>query len=142
MLLGKIWCLEQPGNDVHSRAVVIRLKLFFHGDGRARPAFTHSPSPGFSVQPLAGSHRSGPSRVCRGGDRSCQVTHIPPVPWEKQRQLWAKKCTPAISNEPLPLPTPAWLCPVEPDLFSMTNWTGPALLTSPYSLHPQAQCED
>lgn len=49
VLMGKIWCLEQPGNDVHSRAVLIRLELFFHGDGRARPAFTHSPSPGFSV---------------------------------------------------------------------------------------------
>lgn len=34
MLMGKIWCLEQPGNDVHSRAVLIRLKLFFHGDGK------------------------------------------------------------------------------------------------------------
>lgn len=66
VVMGKIWCLEQPRNDVHSKAVPIRLKPFFHVDGRARPAFTHSPSPGFSVQPLAGSQSSGPSRVCGG----------------------------------------------------------------------------
>lgn len=60
-VMGKIWCLEQPRNDVHSKAVPIRLKPFFPVDGRARPAFTHSPSPGFSVQPLAGSQSSGPS---------------------------------------------------------------------------------